>query len=604
MGDFLLDFRPMGQRRAKLAADLMRFTESSQVTILDEPAFSVALTFTGSADLWAPYRSEDGSIVAVAGRVSLDEVEWQRGESMPGTGGLASKAVYTGFRKGGLSAIEALGGNCVFLVYDAPARLFHLITDWAGAFPAFQLEGNRPHVFGSHPDVLAGVSGENGNLDEASLAEFLLTSTVTPPFTYYNRIKAIPQGTTTSIRVRPEGALACSTRKYLDLTLQSNPTSTAEELADELAQAFRDSVRRRTLPRLGPTAVALSGGLDSRALLACVEDRSRVFAFCCYNERNRELATAEAIARALEVPFYAWQRDFEYYGRTAEAGSRISGGMGTFANNHFLGVIDRIREAGASNLLTGCYCDYLFKGLPLNRQVHWFTGAEQVAPFQHQFYFSHHPRQSPLGQRVRERLQARVPTEFQRQDSDAAIFQVEARRTFPLCYEGDNQQRLVPQRTTGWYLPMADRAIRDVYCKIPSRLKLNRALFTKAVLHLCQGSLSRVPDANTGALVGASMMVESLHYNWSRVRRRLRPRSRSLATDGSWPDWPTYVARSGELRKIWQRPHQGAAEIFRRVLSPEDIRPEPANYRGEDMWLLLPMLTLKLWFEQWHPQPA
>src|SRR4030095_12190034 len=126
----------------------------------------------------------------------------------------------------------------------------------------------------------------------------------------------------------------------------------------------------------------------------------------------------------------------------AKDGVRISGGMGTFANNHFLGVLQRLQDQGAQNLLTGCYCDYLFKGLPLNRVSHWLTGREQLGPFRHQFYFGHRLRPTPLAKEVRERVESRVPSEYQGQDSPWKVFQVEARRTFPLCYEGDNQQRV------------------------------------------------------------------------------------------------------------------------------------------------------------------
>ncbi len=600
MGDFYLDFRPASARQAARAAELLRFTEHSRSVVLDDPLFSVVVTLTERADLWAPYRAADGTTIVLAGRVAMDDSGWLGGEQVAGDGGLACKALYAIYRQRGLAAVEQLGGNRVVLIYDPLACAFHLVTDWAGAFPAYQLDSAEKFIFCSHPDVLAVLTGEQASLDEVSMTEFLLTSTVTPPSTYYRCIRALPHATTTVIDLSSQPRSRIQTYRYLEISLGSQPGQDEDDLGAELAEAIRTSVRRRTQRRLGRTAVALSGGLDSRALLACVENRDLVFAFCCYNEPNRELASAQAIARALRVAFHPWQREFEFYGLNAEAGTRTSGGMGTFANNHFLGVVGRLRAEGADNLLTGCYCDYLFKGLPLNRRIHWLTGREQIAPFQHEFYFSHQRRPGLLTQQVRERLESRVPLQFQSQNSDAAIFQVEAHRTFPLCYEGDNQQRLVPQRVTGWYLPMADRAVLDVYRKIPSRLKLNRSVFTKAVRRLCNGALSRVPDANTGAPVGASSLSETLHGNWSRARRKLRRRTTSIETDGSWPDWYRYVAQSQQLQDLWRRPNAAASDFFRRVLSPGDIRPETTSYQGQDIWLLIPMLTLKLWFEQWH----
>lgn len=600
MGDFIVDFRSPQQRQLAGAEAVLRFTTKTKVIVTEEAEFTLILSSTDNASLWGPYRSPEGVLVAISGRLALDEQKWQAAEAVAADGGLACKAIWQMFSRGGIKAVEQLGGNWVILIYDPRNHQFHLITDPAGAFPCFRLDREDSLIFGSHPDVLARVAGVADQLDAVSMTEFLLTSTVTPPHTYYRPIRAMEPGTVTTINLDAAGAQRLSSRRYFDLSLRYDTRLNEDDLADELAAAFRTAVQRRTLPRLGRTAIALSGGLDSRAIMACVENREQVFSFSCYNEPNRELATAQAIASSLHIPFFAWRRGLEYYGDNAEQGVRISGGMGTFANNHFLGMLGQLQENGAQNLLTGCYCDYLFKGLPLNRSSHWLTGRERLAPFRHEFYFSHHLRPSPLAAQIQERQQSRVPPEFQTQDSPETVFQIEARRTFPLYYEGDNQQRVVPQRVMGWYLPMADRAIMEVYRRIPFSYKLNRSVYTKAVRRLCQGPVSRVPDANTGSLVGAPAAIECLTNNYARVQRKLRRFHQSVGTDGSWPNWQFYVRHSHCLSELWKRPNQPANDFFHRVLSPQDIRSDTVDYVGKDLFFLVSLLTLKLWFEQWH----
>jgi len=600
MGDFILDFRPQNLRQTAKALELLKFMHHVQGAALEELSFGVGLTFTGDPTIWAPYKSRDGIIVAIAGRVCLDESQWMVGEAMPGDGGLASKALCAIYRQQGLAGLERLGGNYFLFVYDPNSSQCHLITDPAGVFPVYYLDVAGPPVFASHPDVLAAVTGEQRNLDEVSLTEFLLTSTVTPPYTYYNRIRALEFGTTATVQITPDGPMIVERRRYFEMMLVGSCSADEAELAEELAVALRNAVLRRTLPRLGRTAVALSGGLDSRVILACVENREETFAFCCYDRPNREFRSAKAIAEAMGVPFKAWQRPFEYYGENAELGVRISGGMGTIANNHFLGIVDRLREEGTRNLLTGCYCDYLFKGLPLNRSVHWLTGREWLAPYRHQFYFTHHQRPTAYRKQIEERWESRVPSQFQAQRSDADIFQVEARRTFPLCYEGDNQQRVVPQRVTGWCPPIVDRGVLEVYRKIPWRFKLNRSIFLAVARRLCPASVLRIPDANTGAPLDASLLRECLSTKWLRFRSKLRVGKHSISSDGSWPDWYYYVRHSAKLRELWQRPNALATDFFRRVLRPEELRANPADYSGPDIWLMIRILTLKLWFDQWH----
>jgi hypothetical protein len=146
---------------------------------------------------------------------------------------------------------------------------------------------------------------------------------------------------------------------------------------------------------------------------------------------------------------------------------------------------------------------------------------------------------------------------------------------------------------------MADRDIMEVYRKIPWQYKLNRSVYSKAVRILCQGPLARVPDANTGARVGASTAAECLTTNWARLTRKLR-HSKSIATDGSWPDWHYYVRNSKRLDDLWKRPNSRATDFFRRILSPEDVRPQAADYQGKDTFFFVSLLTMKLWFDQWQ----
>lgn len=597
MGDFLLDFRPPGQRQTTDTASRLKFTAATRLAVFDEPAFHLTIAQTGDSDLWSPYRAPDGTLVALAGRAAFDEAEWQAAVAVPGPGGLAAKVLFQRYQHAGPAGLDSISGNAVVLLFEPRCRALHLVTDCSGVFPAYGCETDHGPLFGSHPDVLAAAAGESGRLDEVSLAEFIIASTVTPPFTFYQRIRFLDQATRYVFDLTQGTPAPPARHRYFEFAYRGDEAATESDLAGELAATLRRSIRRRTLPRLGLTAIALSGGLDSRALLACLENRDQAFAFCCYNEPTLEFRTAEAVARAAEVRFLPLQRNFEYYGDHAEAGVRLSGGMGTFANNHFLGVLDRLQAEGMQNLLTGCYCDYLFKGLPLNRQRHWLTGREQLAPFRHEFYFEHHLPGTALPAGLRERWESRVPTEFQAQDSPAAVFQVEARRTFPLCYEGDNQQRVVPQRVTGWPLVVADREVLDLYCRIPYHYKLNRSLFLRTVRTLCAGPLANIPDANTGARLGASPVERWAASNWQRVRRKLQRTRRSIATEESWPNWPYYVAHSRTLTELWQRPHPEAFDFFRRAIGSENVSSDLRAYQGDRLFLFVSLLTLKLWFE-------
>src|SRR5690606_23944940 len=101
MGDYLLDFRKPARSRAR-AQDFLLFYPDMEVDSVCTDQFDLTLTRIGPADLWAPYASPDGTIVALAGRVALDPAEWQNACSLPGEGGLACKAIYNRFSTAGV----------------------------------------------------------------------------------------------------------------------------------------------------------------------------------------------------------------------------------------------------------------------------------------------------------------------------------------------------------------------------------------------------------------------------------------------------------------------------------------------------------------------
>ena len=596
MADFILDTRPVSERTTARGAELLRFSSRLQVTKIERPEFSLVLTWFGEPSLWSPYQAPDGSLYAVVGMVALDESEWEAAEQYGGSGGLAARAIARRFETGGVAALEEVSGNCVFVIHDAPRGKLYLRTDQAGALPVYTCERGGLPVWGSHPDILAALTGETSRLDTVSLAEFILASTVTPPFTYYERIRAVEPGSLIAFDLAEKRQ---TSRRYFTLTFQGDPQTPEDALVDDLAVAWRQAVQRRTLPRLGSITVALSGGLDSRLILAAMNQPERALAFTCYDAPNRELQTARAIAQAVGTTFLPLQRSPDYYGENAEAGVRISGGMGTFANNHFLGVLERLQAEGMQVMLTGCYCDYLFKALPLNRHIQRWSGRETVAPFAHEFYFSRWTPDTPLTEQVLQRWEDRFPSALRERQDDAALFEIEARRTFPLCYEGDNQQRLVPQRLTGWCPPLVDLELLRVYQRIPPSLKLNRRIFLKTTRRLLAGSpAGQVPDANTGAGLNASPLGEMLSSNWLRLRRRLSDLQRSLASDGSWPDWHYYYRHSPTLERLWLRRHPEAEDFFLRVLGWSQLPARPADFPRDQVFLFVALLTQKLWWQQ------
>lgn len=600
MGDFLLDCRALQPRPVAKAADFLRFFPDMRAEVIHKPGFSLVLSSSDAGELWGPYQVPEGSgLAALSGRISLESAQWLAAHQVPGDGGLACKYIWKAYAEGGLKAVEELSGNYVIVLFDALQNKLHLVTDRWGLFPAFRLEGkaNEP-VFASHPDALADCAGVSGDWDLTSFAEFVLAGRLSYPFTYYRRIKALPVASTTTVTVSPTTPRVESTRSYFSFEPRPQPAEKFEVLAEALAEGFKQAVAKRSLPSLGPSVVALSGGLDSRTVLCAAPRQQELLTFSCYDEPNREFRIARAIAHQAGAKFVPLQRPFDYYGNHVALGARISAGMGCIASNHFLGFRREIQELGAHNLLTGCYCDYVFKGLAINRNVNPVTTRERIGPFKFSYYALHFGAPTPLALAVRERLATLFPPELQRYDSEAAVFHVEQRRVFPLCYEEDNAERIIPQRVMGWYVPIAENALMEVYLQMSSEAKLNRRIFGRATELVCSREIAQIPDANTGAPVNASLFREAVASHLCRAEqlwRKLRP---SNATSGSWLNWDSYAKRSETIKGLWHTPNREAWEVFELILGKDGFQPNISAYHGREIYLFLQLFTLKLWFDQ------
>ncbi|MBL9129075.1 MAG: hypothetical protein JNL97_15605 [Verrucomicrobiales bacterium] len=596
MGDFYLDFRAPDRRGTTAIAEAMRFRPHIRPVSIGRPDFDLVVNVTEDPEIWAPYARPDGRrIVALAGRVAFEESDWSLGSGAPGDGGLACKVLDALVERSGLGALERVSGNFALVVVEPAASRVVLITDCTGVFPAFESEADGRPVFASHADLLARACKNSDDLDGCSLAEFLLTGTVSAPFTYYRKIRSVGRAAWIAVTTSATEAPSVERRSHSPLRFRGKADDNEDDLAEEFAAAFARSVRLRSHPRLGRCAVALSGGLDSRAVLASLDPEADALAFTCFDARNTEFRAASAIAEAAGIRFLPFQRSFDYYAENARAGIRINGGMGSFANNHFLGTLPWLRENGVRTLLTGCYCDYLFKGLPLNRRTHPVTGLEELGSFDPEFYFTHVWPETPAATEARERLAARYARLDTNDRSDAAVFELEVARTFPLAYEGDNAQRLVPQHITGWMVPVSDPGLMDLYCRIPYRFKLNRSLFSKAVRRMTGSRYRTIPDANTGARVGAPWWTVAASSAWLRIRNRLLRFRGGHATQGSWPNWLAYGSRSPALAELWNQPSQLVEDLVARVLGPDRRLPELGKGTERQMWLQIQILTLKLW---------
>lgn len=599
MSDFLISFALKGcDNDDSSVIRFLRYYDDIKAELFEFKKFRVFLSRSDDLSVWGPYTQEDKNVfIALSGRIAPDNSVWDQAKQLDGEGGLACKAIYIMYKTKGIESLKNLNGNFVVMIFDAMVDKFYIIIDRCGVFPCFVgKRQNNELVFCSHPDVLAKFLGCSDDWDFTSLAEFLITGRVSFPYSYYRKIEALDFGCIYTITLEDEIALCKSKEKYFDFNFIIDPRLKECDLAEELAAAFKKAVKIRTNPLFGRSAISLSGGLDARTILSCVSDQDDVCAFTFFDKPNYEYRIGEAIAKEAKVKLFPLKRDFDYYGNAAEMGTRISGGFGSISMNHYLGFRTTLRTSGIDNVISGLYCDYLFKGLLLDKKKSRFSRTEFVSDFRYESYEPYFLLNTSHWNSVRERLDNTFPDRLKDDKSDIGRLRIEARRIFPLCYDFEN---LVPQRVMPWFLPTIDNELIDIYLKIPPRYKLNVSIFSRVAEMLCNKNILRIPNSNTGARIGATRINSIIHEYKKAISARIKKRiSQNIASEDSWPNWEYYICNSNRIESLWIRNSSKVRKIFQSILGEDPYLKNIHEYKGNQNTLFLRLLTLKLWLEQ------
>lgn len=563
--------------------------------------------------LWAPaYDAQSGIRAILGGRIAPEEADWKAAEGLPYEGGLASRLVIDRWLKGGTRAIEAMNGSAQIIIIDERQCKLHVWTDRVGFYPAFAWTADGAFLFCSHPDVAADAlerTGHSLKFDALTMAEFLRTGTSVHPHTYWQGIRQLDAATHFELDFGSKPRVLASSVYWQPAYLRGEPYLTdRREIVDKLSVALKSAVQRRTLPRLGKVAVLLSAGADSRTALFGACDPAGVTCYSVYDEPNAELTGAKQLANAAGARHIEFPRSKDYYLDQGPDAVRLSGGMWSIDSAHFGGLTSRIRSHGCDVVLTGCYADYLLKGLSYNRRnksvLGKFLPLYDFAESRSEWY---QPFSEIAGQwqaRVERRTEERyLPFD----GDDRSRSRLEYLRLAPMMREADVSGRLILRRTCGHDYIFADHDVLDMVFAIAPREKLNGIAFGMAVERITGNRAAHVKNNNYNARVGASEIERVSAFVLASLKRKItgqgggQPYEKdpaSVATVGSWPYFPRVIKMSERARAWRASLPEDQEEFLFDVLGEERRKWSVEDWADRESSLFLRVYTASLWLSQ------
>lgn len=256
-------------------------------------------------------------------------------------------------REYGLAAVSGLNSEFSGIVYDTATETVSLFTDRLGTRPLYYTHApDGSLVFAPLLQSLGSYPGISLSFDRSYVSEFLHYNRALGVYTPVEGVYQLPPASI--ITVTPDGRLDDEWTYWWPQPRPS--TDSYARLLDRFATTFAQAVADRVDD--GTTGLFLSGGVDSRAILAALDTDVVGFHFNEQREGNLEARLAERAAQVAGTEFEFLHRGIDHYPGVLEATGQLTNFNGYFrVANHF-GFEDRITSR-VSHIFNGQYSDTL-----------------------------------------------------------------------------------------------------------------------------------------------------------------------------------------------------------------------------------------------------
>ena len=288
------------------------------------------------------------------------------------SGDSAAQLILDAYRAWGSDCARHLEGEYAFVVWDRETNTLTAARDFVGTRPLYYGRDGARVIVASHASVVASHTPHRGEIDVAALGATIAGLFNVGAETSYLGVSVLPVGHT--LTVGPDGSVKL--KQHWQAPSVVDRRASFDAGAEELRALLSASVDQR-MTENGTTALWLSGGWDSSAILACATrllrerpaNRKLVVVSMSYPVGNlgREDEAIRSVADRLGVEV-SWVRSDDVPLLPPDAAAEAAERDLPFAHAFEMwnrALAARSRELGARTVMTGSGGDELFAGTNL-----------------------------------------------------------------------------------------------------------------------------------------------------------------------------------------------------------------------------------------------
>jgi asparagine synthase (glutamine-hydrolysing) len=404
----------------------------------------------------------------------------------------------------GLEFASLLNGSFVAAVWDSRERKLVIANDRLGLHPLYFYTRGKEYFFASGVRSLLQVPGLPRQIDRLAIAQFLTFDHLLGQRTLLKDVQLLPQA---SVVVVQDSTVLQQTY-WTPVYPVHYSLCQEEEWMERLLHHLQKAVQRQATDAL-PAGLLLSGGLDSRVLLALLHGNYPAGQFSTYTfglPGSDDARYADESAKKIGAAHRFIPMAADWLLQLGEKSVRLTDGLGNIVNLHALATLEE--EAQNAKVLYKGFLGDAMMGFA-QRQQHWATYDDQnriqahwqVHKDQGVITFDRAEQKSLFSQDFLQEIGDGVMESYrQGMDESGSSLLSDQRLVF------DFRQR-VPRMTINGVevarsranvrLPFADRDLVDFVITIPPGLRYDRRLMRNTFMHYFP-EMAKIPLTDTG----------------------------------------------------------------------------------------------------------
>ena len=228
----------------------------------------------------------------------------------------------------GLKFVNFLNGSFSLVIWDSETKKLVIANDRHGLFLLYYANFDDLFLFASEVKSILKLKSFPRILDEKSVADFFSFGYILGNKTLLKDVKLLPPACLCVVDTRKNDV---TMKRYWDLNSVENSNIRLENVAKTLDALLKSSVSRQ-IPKKKPFGIALSGGIDSRTILAEIETNllDAVFDFTLGMKESSDAHIAKMLCVRLQIPHHFYQLTAENLRKSAEKVVSLTDGMWMF----------------------------------------------------------------------------------------------------------------------------------------------------------------------------------------------------------------------------------------------------------------------------------